>query len=243
VCARTSFAGQASELFNGTTVRRGEVKLIPHDVGIRTGAVEILRDGTFRLQSGPVTNDDQSCFIFNEIYIEGGVRAPLGSIDVTNNRTIINTDDFYWRSPSAGDVRSLLASGLRSGKGIVSTFSDLEFGIGYATMARLNESGIFCGADSIVLKLSRIGDANLDGTVNAADVSVVRAAFGQHDTDWLSGDFDYTGTIDTVDFNVVAARIASPHVERIGAPVPEPTCTTALGLGAMILFRRRRSVA
>ena len=46
------------------------------------------------------------------------------------------------------------------------------------------------------------GDANLDGSVNAADLSKVLTAYGETGT-WATGDFNYDGTVNAADLSKV----------------------------------------
>ena len=60
-----------------------------------------------------------------------------------------------------------------------------------------------------------LGDANLDGTVNAEDFTLFSHNLGQSGMMWDDGDFNYDGTVNSEDFTLLsdnsglAAQIAA----------------------------------
>jgi hypothetical protein len=98
-----------------------------------------------------------------------------------------------------------------------------------------------------------LGDANLDGTVNAEDYTPFSHNLGQSGMMWDDGDFNYDGTVNAEDYTLFSHNIgqsaalaaaAGPLQAADGislANVPEPGCASLLvmaGLG--VLHRRRR---
>jgi hypothetical protein len=63
---------------------------------------------------------------------------------------------------------------------------------------------------------TRFGDANLDGTVNATDSSIVQTNFGLSNVGWAGGDFDGSGR---VDFGDVALLSPNDNASVVGGPV------------------------
>jgi hypothetical protein len=67
-----------------------------------------------------------------------------------------------------------------------------------------------------LMSLTRTGgDANLDGTADAADCAILRANFGKTGMWWMQGDFNHDGTVDasdlaTLNANVAGAQCAAP---------------------------------
>jgi autotransporter-associated beta strand protein len=112
------------------------------------------------------------------------------------------------------------------------------------------------GATDILIKYTWYGDANLSGTVDGSDYSLIDAGFASNGskTGWYYGDFNYDGFVDGSDYALidnafndqngtlspdglsaaVTARTAGP------AAVPEPTGLTALAAAALAAVRRRR---
>ena len=102
---------------------------------------------------------------------------------------------------------------------------------------------------SVLVRLTREGDANVDGQVNLIDFNRLAGSFGQSNQRWDNGDFNYDGNVNLIDFNRLAANFgtsaAGPEVTpqdwaRLGAAVPEPSAVAATALGAATMLRRRR---
>ncbi|MCG8509607.1 MAG: dockerin type I domain-containing protein, partial [Rhodospirillales bacterium] len=90
------------------------------------------------------------------------------------------------------------------------------------------------------------GDANLDGTVDGQDFSLLKANFGSSDAAWIDGDFNGDGNVDGQDFSLLKANFGAASAEQIAALetfeasiVPEPASLLLLGLGGILLTRRR----
>jgi len=102
------------------------------------------------------------------------------------------------------------------------------------------DSGILNTTATITTALR--GDANLDGTVNGGDLTIVLANYNKTGMSWTAGDFDGNGTVNGGDLNVILANYnqhvglsAAMDAEQAanlsgGAAVPEPS---ALMLGAI----------
>ena len=114
--------------------------------------------------------------------------------------------------------------------------------------------GTFLGetidSDTFIVRGTRKGDANLDGTVSLADFNALAANFGSTDAEWYEGDFqNYDRIVDLSDFNALAgnfgfsASAGGPTPQdwaMLGSMVPEPGSVALLSLAALPLMRRRR---
>jgi hypothetical protein len=98
---------------------------------------------------------------------------------------------------------------------------------------------------SVILRYTYLGDANVDGKVNALDYNAVATNFGSTGKTWSDGDFNYDGTVNTLDFTALGTNfnIAPLPSISLGTLVPEPSSVAACGLIASALLRRRKRQA
>jgi len=150
-----------------------------------------------------------------------------GTIDITNNEILINYG-------SGSDPISTIASAIKSGynnggwngAGIISSLArtptnGLHYGVGYADANdAFNPANLPSGEIKIVYTL--LGDANLDGTVNGSDFSLVAAFFGMGVQNWDDGDFNYAGAVNGTDFADLAANFG----QGTSLPSVSPVLTT-----------------
>ena len=57
-----------------------------------------------------------------------------------------------------------------------------------------------------------LGDANLDGTVNAEDFTLFSSHLGQSGMMWDDGDFNYDGTVNAEDFTPLSQNLGQSVV-------------------------------
>jgi autotransporter-associated beta strand protein len=195
-----------------------------------------------------------------------------GVFDITNNHFLLSYSSSDPISTIAAYIKSGYNSGNWNGHGIISSTArsktnGLSYGVGWADGKDDIVSGISSG--EIEVKYTLLGDANLDGTVNGSDFSILAANFGSGTTNWDQGNFLFTSAVNGSDFAALAANFgqgdsgadatvtqsdiaaldsfASANglaLPTIGA-VPEPAGATLLGLVAMgaLSWRTRRSGA
>ncbi|MGA2442780.1 MAG: dockerin type I repeat-containing protein, partial [Tepidisphaeraceae bacterium] len=132
-----------------------------------------------------------------------------GVLDVNNDHVIITygaSDPF---STIAGYIKSGYNGGNWNGPGIISSAAQiktngLSYGLGYADGKDNKVAGLSSGQIEVAYTL--LGDANLDGLVNAADFTILAANFNQPVTGWDQGDFNYDGLVNAADFTDLAAN-------------------------------------
>jgi hypothetical protein len=108
------------------------------------------------------------------------------------------------------------------------------------------------------MRATLLGDSDLDGQVNVADLANLAGNFGATSGQfWLNGDFDYNGNVNVADLADLAGNFgasltslgfngadASASPAAVAAPavsaVPEPTMLGLFGVAAASLLGRRR---
>lgn len=152
-----------------------------------------------------------------------------------------------------GAIRLLIGNayngGLWNQPGITSVLADASsFGIGYGeagdvfTSFPANFMGESIDGSTALVRFTRYGDANLDGTVSLGDFANLGANFNTPAT-WGRGDFNYDGQAGIADFSLLAANFnlsvpADMPLARGGA-VPEPA-TAGLMLASMVALNLGR---
>ena len=171
-------------------------------------------------------------------------------------------------SATESTVESLIAnayaSGAWSGTGITSSLvqsNKTHLAIGYAMASDLFPSGgtwngVSVSGNELLIMPTLIGDANLDGTVNAADLNAMYPNFGASLTNgWDKGDVTYIGTVNAASFNgtypnfgVSISSFSAGALVMGGAisggsvtsAAPEPASLVLLGLGGLLVMSSRR---
>jgi autotransporter-associated beta strand protein len=240
----------------GTTVIAG--KLIIGAAGALPNGTVAITGGTLQLGSGTGLAQLTSLTIGRN-----------GVFDVGNNHFILTYGSIDPINTIAGYIKSGFNNGGWNGSGIISSAAvtptnGLYYGLGFADGADNIVAGLTSG--QIEVKYTLLGDANLDGTVNGSDFSILAANFGQGYTNWDQGNFLFTPTINGTDFSALAANfgqgdsgadtsVSAANLAALDsfavanglpiptfAAVPEPGSLGLFGLGTIgVLSRRRRT--
>jgi hypothetical protein len=131
------------------------------------------------------------------------------------------------------NLQSLLASGyngsLWNGAGINSTTAATnnatpgahQTALGYGDNGFLGYSGTYSGVTvgptSLIVRYTYSGDANLDGTVDTIDFNLLASSFSQPGKVWTEGDFDFNGSVDSIDFNLLASNFSQVLPASVGS--------------------------
>jgi hypothetical protein len=177
--------------------------------------------------SSPLTINDTG----GRITFNGNEHLAALSISGSGKVDMTDTQLFIASTPAA-TIRSYLASSYDRGNwdlpGLTSSAVASHPGtsLGYATLNSGTE-----------VKYTWIGDANLDGVVNSADLSVMSPT----GTTWATGDFNYDGVVNADDYALLVLGAAASGGTNISTTLPEPS-VLLLPLGCLLInpsIRRR----
>jgi hypothetical protein len=88
----------------------------------------------------------------------------------------------------------------------------------------------------VLIKSTYFGDADLNGSVNAADYSRIDNGFAIGETGWSNGDFNYDATINAADYSLIDTAYAFQSIVAgpLGAAIAvSPTTAIAPPLTAL----------
>ncbi len=200
--------------------------------GASTIALGVLNINSTGLAAVPVNSPTQTQLLVSGISISGG------TLDLSDNEMFIT---YGSGSDPMSVIYSYLQSGYNNGNwngpGIISTSAHtptngLNYGLGFSDGIDGIVSGLSSG--QIEIRYTLLGDANLDGTVNGSDFSILSANFGLGYTNWDQGNFLFGSSVNGSDFSALSANFgqgmtlpAVALVEAPTAPVVTTTTTTA----------------
>jgi alpha-galactosidase len=207
-----------------------------------------------------------------------GSLSVAGSLDLTNNDLIVHNGNLGTVT-TAGSITNEIAqghgrNGLWTGIGITSSAAATSPG-NTALGVELNNNGssgtlmsTFDGqtvtSTDVLVKYTFVGDADLSGTVNATDYTLIDSGFNSDGalTGWRNGDFNYDGVINGDDYALIdnafntqgtttyAVLPADPtemiatDTAQIAAPsstvIPEPGSLSFVSLLVFGLIARKR---
>jgi fibronectin-binding autotransporter adhesin len=184
-----------------------------------------------------------------------------GTIDITNNAMVIhnaNASIGTYNTQVANAYNGGAWNGTNPSSGVItSTWAANDTthltAVGVAT-GLTSFQGATVAATDVLIKYTYYGDADLSGTVDGSDYSLIDNGYLQGLTGWQNGDFNYDGVVDGSDYTLIdnayntqgaaiAWQLAAPTAQVAGSgissAVPEPATLGLLALGAMGLLGRR----
>ena len=189
--------------------------------------------------------------------------APTGQFDLADNDLIVQADSLTWQN-TLRQITTLVVSGRDTGPtpwhgyGIASNaaannpmtaLAVIVNDHGDRTPIFTTFGGLPVDPNSILVKYTWNGDANLDGIVNADDYFLADSGYVTQKGGWNNGDFNYDGIVNADDYFLIDSAFIGQNATLSGgyrAPVattPEPALGAILVMAAAGLLLRRRSNA
>lgn len=202
-------------------------------------------------QASVTVTNGSAASVVGALSLAGPAASPTATLDLGNNALAV---DYTGASPLAdltAQVVSGRAGGAWTGTGISSSAAATNstvaalgiaeaadvLGVGGGTFA-----GVAVDGTAVLIRYTRLGDANLDGTTGIGDFSLLGSNYNQPGG-WGKGDFNYDGTVGIGDFSLLAAnynQTAPASTARGDSVVPEPSALAGLAVVALLAHRRRQ---
>jgi fibronectin-binding autotransporter adhesin len=244
---------------SATLTKSGSGSLTLTNTNTYTGATNVT-GGTLNIESTAALPTASALSLSSGAKVivnrNGGGRITLdlaslsnsGLIDLQNNNMVIHNAN----STIAGTVAGELSSGFNTGgwngtTGIISSTAQ------NSPLYTLGEALV---GTNLTVAYTYYGDANLSGTIDGTDYSMIDANNGlTSGGTWQTGDFNYDGHVDGSDYSLIdnafntqngnalaLSQVAVNTSEIAGgsAAVPEPATLSLFGIAATALLGRRR---
>lgn len=182
----------------------------------------------------------------------------LVQLDISNNLLVLGAVGGCGNTQSVLDwVRRGYGDGTTLGYGISSSLANRQqrIGLGIASALAVTElGGQPVSGQALILRLTQVGDADLNGSVTFEDLLSLAQHYGQSGRWWTDGDFDYNGVVNFDDLLLLAQSYgagAAADTSAFGTEfstdwqlarglVPEPVLLPVSTSAFLLLKRSRR---
>jgi hypothetical protein len=204
---------------------------------IESGAVRV---GAYGVLAVDADGTAEKASAVNLLELAGAMDAWTGKLDLGRGRLIVQSDAANAQQVLAQISNQIKAArngagGLWTGRGIGSSAAEEDARRMSGLGVMLNNGGLpgepihrlfgsqRVDANSILVRSTWNGDANLDGVVNADDYFQIDSGFISQKGGWYNGDFNYDGAVNADDYFLIdGAFVGQSGPLAGGAAVPEP---------------------
>jgi len=254
-----TFSGSGTKYFEGGGSAVGPIET-PGSTIVEAAAslsATLIREDSLTVNGLVTINTSGGTSHLNHLAISGSTDNWDGTLDLKNNSLVLEGGNL-------AVITNQIKSGLYEGTGITSSAPGNPFRLGSMSNAGTIYS-TFQGiggldGDEVLIRYTRIGDLNLDGTVTISDFIDLASNFNHiGGSTWQMGDVNYDGSVTISDFIDLAsnfnqsvsgdalpiseedaAMLASFAAEHGASAVPEPHSLVVVSLGLLSIRRRRR---
>ena len=149
----------------------------------------------------------------------------LGGVDVQSGRLVF---DYAGGADPATTIAGLLAASCDGGQWDAGQFRSTTASASGLTLGWLDDSA----AQTVTVLATYAGDFNLDGVADATDMDTLVSHLGRLG-DWSTGDANYDGRVDLLDWNLWKVNLGRPALGLPVAAIPEPS-TLALAFAGLL---------
>jgi autotransporter-associated beta strand protein len=265
--AGTVVLSNSANLTSGTiTVNSTGTLLIPASSGTgiflhALGSAISLASGGTASVAEPVAHANRQLIVSPNITFAGTANNWAGEFSLGDNdldltdASLANITNQIKQGLAAGATQGIISSDVASDTTHLTTLGVIvnNNGSGAALYGNSTTLGLFDtsapGVNDVLVKYTYVGDANLDGSVNSSDFSLIDAGYTGHLTGWYNGDFNYDGVVDGSDFTLIdnvypssnATPLATVASQFAGSSsVPEPVGLILIAASAAFLLSGRR---
>jgi beta-glucanase (GH16 family)/regulation of enolase protein 1 (concanavalin A-like superfamily) len=205
--------------FPAPTTGSGIVPSTFGTLAIATGAKVVV--------AAPPTPSDRTVLITNTLSFAGSSNAWQGQLDLNGNDMIVHGGNI---AMITNQFKTGYALGAFNGQGIISTSAKNDSSKLTTLGVALNNAsgnpaytkfdGQNVSQSDVLVKYTYFGDADVNGSDNGNDYSLIDTGFGSHGakTGWQNGDFNYDGSVDGSDYSLIDNAFNSQNVVFASEP-------------------------
>jgi len=230
--------------------------------GVILGAASLQANRTVLVTGGLSLSGSVSAWTSTLDLANNDMIVQNGSLTAITNQVHQGYANGTWQG--SGGILSTAAAANTSHLTALGVIQNSVDGTASGTVLHATFDGVSSSNTDVLVKYTYYGDANLDGKVDGSDYSRIDSTYVSENfvhgtptnpiSGWFNGDFNYDGVVNGSDYTLIdnafnsqgaqlSSAIATAQIAGAGgSAVPEPASLGLLGLGAVGLLGRKKSV-